>query len=85
MTLLCRGLPLGSDHRNDSHDHGLHKTPLRVDIIVVYVQRYRFGHETHFVPPITGIHLPLRSLRLTTKSASSTNRWNGSTLTHRPT
>ena len=32
MTLLCRGLPLGSDHRNDSHDHGLHKTPLRVDI-----------------------------------------------------
>jgi B12 binding domain len=30
---------------------------LRVDIIVVYVQRYRFGHETQFVPPITGIHL----------------------------
>jgi radical SAM superfamily enzyme YgiQ (UPF0313 family) len=32
-------------------------TAFRVDIIVVYVQRYRFGHETHFVPPITGIHL----------------------------
>lgn len=31
--------------------------PLRVDIVVVYVQRYRQGHEAHFVPPITGIHL----------------------------
>lgn len=30
---------------------------MRIDIIVVYVQRYKFGHETHFVPPITGIHL----------------------------
>jgi radical SAM superfamily enzyme YgiQ (UPF0313 family) len=30
---------------------------MRIDIIVVYVQRYRLGHEKHFVPPITGIHL----------------------------
>jgi radical SAM superfamily enzyme YgiQ (UPF0313 family) len=31
--------------------------PFRVDIIVVYVPRYRRGHEVDFVPPITGIHL----------------------------
>jgi radical SAM superfamily enzyme YgiQ (UPF0313 family) len=30
---------------------------MRIDIVVVYVQRYRRGHEKHFVPPITGIHL----------------------------
>jgi hypothetical protein len=30
---------------------------MRVDIIVVYVPRYKFGHEKHFVPPVTGIHL----------------------------
>jgi radical SAM superfamily enzyme YgiQ (UPF0313 family) len=30
---------------------------MRIDIIVVYVARYRSGHEKHFVPPITGIHL----------------------------
>ncbi len=30
---------------------------LQIDIIVVYVERYRYGHEAHFVPPITGIHL----------------------------
>ena len=30
---------------------------MKIDIIVAYVQRYRFGHEKHFVPPITGIHL----------------------------
>ncbi len=30
---------------------------MKVDIIVVYVQRYRQGHEYDFVPPITGIHL----------------------------
>ena len=30
---------------------------MRIDIIVAYIQRYRFGHEKHFVPPITGIHL----------------------------
>ncbi len=57
MTLLCRGPALGSECGNDSHDNRSGKTTLRVDIIVVYVQRYRFGHETHFVPPITGIHL----------------------------
>lgn len=30
---------------------------MKIDIIVAYVQRYAFGHEKHFVPPITGIHL----------------------------
>jgi hypothetical protein len=48
---------LGSEGRNDSHDDSSGKTALRIDIIVVFVPRYRFGHETHFVPPITGIHL----------------------------
>jgi radical SAM superfamily enzyme YgiQ (UPF0313 family) len=30
---------------------------MKIDIIVVYMQRYRKGHEIDFVPPITGIHL----------------------------
>jgi radical SAM superfamily enzyme YgiQ (UPF0313 family) len=30
---------------------------MRIDIIVVYSQRYQRGHELDFVPPITGIHL----------------------------
>ena len=30
---------------------------MKVEIIVVYVQRYTRGHEFDFVPPITGIHL----------------------------
>ena len=30
---------------------------MRIDIIIVYVPRYEYGHEKHFVPPITGIHL----------------------------
>jgi hypothetical protein len=30
---------------------------MKIDIIVVYVQRYERGHELDFVPPITGIHL----------------------------
>lgn len=30
---------------------------MKIDIIVVYVQRYERGHEKDFVPPITGIHL----------------------------
>lgn len=30
---------------------------MKIDIIVVYVQRYKYGHEKDFVPPITGIHL----------------------------
>jgi radical SAM superfamily enzyme YgiQ (UPF0313 family) len=30
---------------------------MKVDIVVVYIHRYRRGHEVHFVPPITGIHL----------------------------
>jgi radical SAM superfamily enzyme YgiQ (UPF0313 family) len=31
--------------------------PLQIDIVVVSVPRYRCGHEAHFVPPVTGIHL----------------------------
>ncbi|HEU5181295.1 MAG TPA: radical SAM protein [Candidatus Polarisedimenticolia bacterium] len=30
---------------------------MRIDIVVVYIQRYEQGHEVDFVPPITGIHL----------------------------
>ena len=30
---------------------------MNIDIIVVYIPRYERGHEIHFVPPITGIHL----------------------------
>jgi radical SAM superfamily enzyme YgiQ (UPF0313 family) len=30
---------------------------MKIDIIIVYIQRYRKGHEVHFVPPLTGIHL----------------------------
>jgi radical SAM superfamily enzyme YgiQ (UPF0313 family) len=30
---------------------------MKIDIIVVYMQRYEKGHEVDFVPPITGIHL----------------------------
>lgn len=30
---------------------------MKIDIILAYIQRYRFGHEKDFVPPITGIHL----------------------------
>ena len=30
---------------------------MKIDIIVAYVQRYEFGHEKDFVPPLTGIHL----------------------------
>jgi radical SAM superfamily enzyme YgiQ (UPF0313 family) len=30
---------------------------MNIDIIVVYIPRYRQGHEIHFVPPVTGIHL----------------------------
>jgi radical SAM superfamily enzyme YgiQ (UPF0313 family) len=30
---------------------------MKIDIIVVYIQRYQRGHEVDFVPPITGIHL----------------------------
>jgi radical SAM superfamily enzyme YgiQ (UPF0313 family) len=30
---------------------------MKVDIVVVYIQRYEQGHEVDFVPPITGIHL----------------------------
>jgi radical SAM superfamily enzyme YgiQ (UPF0313 family) len=48
---------LGSECFNVAHDNCSGNATLRVDIIVVYVQRYRFGHEAHFVPPITGIHL----------------------------
>ncbi len=30
---------------------------MKIDIIVSYIQRYEFGHEKDFVPPLTGIHL----------------------------
>ena len=30
---------------------------MKIEIIVAYEQRYEFGHEVDFVPPITGIHL----------------------------
>jgi hypothetical protein len=30
---------------------------MKIGIIVVYMQRYKHGHEVNFVPPITGIHL----------------------------
>ena len=30
---------------------------MKIDIIIAYVERYEFGHEKDFVPPITGIHL----------------------------
>jgi radical SAM superfamily enzyme YgiQ (UPF0313 family) len=30
---------------------------MKIDIIVVYVPRYRLGHEKNFVPPLSGIHL----------------------------
>lgn len=41
----------------NSRDNEPHGRVLRVEIIVVYVKRYLFGHETHFIPPITGVHL----------------------------
>ncbi len=30
---------------------------MNIDIIVVYVPRYRLGHEKNFVPPLSGIYL----------------------------
>lgn len=30
---------------------------MKIDIVLVYIPRYKFGHEQDFVPPITGIHL----------------------------
>ncbi|HQR46834.1 MAG TPA: radical SAM protein [Thermoanaerobaculia bacterium] len=30
---------------------------MKIDIVVVYVPRYRCGHEMNFVPPLTGLHL----------------------------
>lgn len=30
---------------------------MNIDIVVVYVPRYKQGHEANFVPPVTGIHL----------------------------
>ncbi len=30
---------------------------MKIDIVIVYMPRYRKGHEMNFVPPITGIHL----------------------------
>jgi radical SAM superfamily enzyme YgiQ (UPF0313 family) len=41
----------------NSARHPIAHRPLSVEIIVVYMARYRYGHEADFVPPITGIHL----------------------------
>ncbi|MBE2225033.1 MAG: cobalamin B12-binding domain-containing protein, partial [Anaerolineae bacterium] len=30
---------------------------MKIDIVIVYVPRYKQGHETNFVPPVTGIYL----------------------------
>jgi radical SAM superfamily enzyme YgiQ (UPF0313 family) len=30
---------------------------MKIEIIIVYMQRYEQGHEVNFVPPLTGIHL----------------------------
>ena len=30
---------------------------MKIDIVIIYVNRYHRGHEKDFVPPITGIHL----------------------------
>ncbi len=30
---------------------------MKIDIVIVYIQRYRNGHEADFVPPLTGIYL----------------------------
>jgi radical SAM superfamily enzyme YgiQ (UPF0313 family) len=30
---------------------------MKIDLVVIYMQRYEKGHEYDFVPPITGIHL----------------------------
>ena len=30
---------------------------MKIDIIIAYLQRYEYGHEKDFVPPLTGIHL----------------------------
>jgi radical SAM superfamily enzyme YgiQ (UPF0313 family) len=35
----------------------LKEQTVKIDIIIVYMPRYRKGHEMNFVPPITGIHL----------------------------
>ena len=48
---------------------------MKIDIIVVYIQRYERGHEVDFVPPITGIHLaaitpPGHSVRVSTSRSS---------------
>lgn len=30
---------------------------MKIDIIIVYKNRYKKGHEYNFVPPVTGVHL----------------------------
>ncbi|HYG49251.1 MAG TPA: radical SAM protein [Flavobacteriales bacterium] len=30
---------------------------MKIDLIIAYIQRYTYGHEKDFVPPLTGIHL----------------------------
>ena len=51
---------------------------MRIDIIVVYVPRYRMGHEKHFVPSLTGIHHDCRLADRIGKDASiPVNRFSG--------
>ncbi len=38
-------------------NYAAERKPFCVDIVVVYMPRYRQGHEADFVPPMTGIHL----------------------------
>jgi hypothetical protein len=44
---------------------------MKIDIIIAYVQRYEFGHERDFVPPITGIHLAANAHRALWKKSFS--------------
>jgi radical SAM superfamily enzyme YgiQ (UPF0313 family) len=46
-----------ADNQLSTSDGAAGKRLFSVDIVVVYLPRYRFGHEVDFVPPITGIHL----------------------------
>ena len=38
-------------------NNGAERRRFCVEIVVVYMPRYRQGHEADFVPPITGIYL----------------------------
>lgn len=55
-------MPYSSENANQrpepSRPHSAaHNRLFCIEIVVVYMPRYRQGHEADFVPPITGIHL----------------------------